>query len=50
MNEYVEWLEREIYNVYQKFHRERPQVKPKEAGYLGQLWTEYDALVSADDR
>lgn len=45
----LKWIEQEIYNVYQQFHRDRPHVKPKEAGYLGQLWNEFDHAVTRGD-
>lgn len=41
----LEHIENLIYAEYQRWHRERPDVKPLEAGLLGQLWREFDRLI-----
>ena len=41
-------VEEAIYNLYQWFHRENPDVYPQESGYLGQLWSLFDQLIEEE--
>lgn len=43
----LEQVEQEIYETYQWFHREAPNVKPQEAGHLAQLWRYVDMHAEA---
>lgn len=41
----LEQIEKAIYDEYQRFHEYDPSIKPKEAGWLGQLWNQFDYLI-----
>lgn len=45
----LEEIEKAIYDEYQRFHAYDPAIKPKEAGWLGQLWQAWDYEMSRAD-
>ena len=44
----LEHVENMIYAEYMRWHTDRPDIKPREAGYLGQLWREFDRLIELE--
>lgn len=44
----LEEIEKAIYDEYQNFHTYNPSIRPREAGWLGQLWNAFDYLISTE--
>lgn len=42
----LEQIEKAIYDEYRRFHEYDPAIRPKEAGWLGQLWRAWDHAVA----
>jgi len=38
-------VEKAIYETYQRFYKQDPTLRPKEAGQLGALWNIHDQVV-----
>lgn len=41
-------VEQEIYDTYQWFHTQNPNVYPQETGHLGALWSLHDLLIEEE--